>query len=91
VTAEGLVDTGKRRASLAVTKKSAKRAAKLAMTDDLISSTIVSNSIMALSQMSQSKQDRIDRMMKQQERHAIASPLYITIQDKIDQLDEELH
>ena len=90
VTAEGSVDTGKRGASLAVTKESAERAAKLAMTDDLVRSTIVSNSIMALSQMSQSKRDRIDRMMKQQERHAIDSPLYITIQDKIDQLDEEI-
>jgi hypothetical protein len=79
VTAEALVDTGKRGASLAVTKESAERAAKLAMTDDLVSSTIVSNSIMALSQMRQSKQDRIDQMMKQQERHAINSPLHITI------------
>ena len=54
---------GKRGVSSAATKESAERAAKLAMTDDLVSSTIVSNSIMALSQMSQSKRDRIDRMM----------------------------
>ena len=90
MTAEGLVDTGKRGASLAVTKESAERAAKLAMTDDLVSSTIVSNSVMALPQMSQSKRDRIDQMMKQQEKHAIDSPLYILIQKKIDQLDEEI-
>jgi hypothetical protein len=74
VTAQGSVDTGKPGASSAVTKESAERAAKLAMTDDLVSSTIVSNSVMALLQMSKSKRDRIDRMMKQQEKHAIDSP-----------------
>jgi len=74
VTAQGSVDTGKPGASSAVTKESAERAAKLAMTDDLVSSTIVSKSVMALLQMSKSKRDRIDRMMKQQEKHAIDSP-----------------
>ena len=72
VTVEGLMrDAGNHGLPSGVAKDFAERAAKMAMTDDLVSSTIVSNSIMAHSQLSQSKCDRIDRMMKQQERHAV--------------------
>lgn len=91
MTVEGLMrDDGNRGLPSGVAKDFAERAAKMAMMDDLVSSAIVSNSIMALSQLSQSKRDRIDRMMKQQERHAVDSPMYIVIQEKIDVLDEAI-
>ena len=91
VTLKGLMrDDGNCGVHSGVAEETAERAAKMAMTDDLVSSTIVSTSIMALSQLSQSKRDRIDRMMKQQKRHAVDSPMYIAIQEKIDELDEAI-
>ena len=71
-------------------KETAERANKLAMADDLVSSTIVVNSIMALYQMTQSKRDRIDRIIKRQDRHDIDSPIYIKIQGKINELDKKI-
>ena len=61
------------------------------MTDDLVSSTTVGYSIMALSQMSQSKCDRIYRMMKQQRGMTLTHQYTSTYKARLINLTRKMH